>query len=448
MSDDELYQKCIDVLTNNDRGSHIIPAPGLYPHQWLWDSCFVAIGQRHYDVPRAQQELISLLRGQWHNGMLPHMILTRDFIGKQSAGFWQSSLSIQSPDDYATSGITQPPMLAEAVVRVGELLTKEERLIWYKKMFPALLAFHKWLYKERDFDKSGLISLVHPWETGLDNTPPWIAEINNYGMPFWIKTIKATRLDALLTYFRSDRKLVLPGQRLSTIDGLLLYSMQRKLLRNHYKVGPNKNPTRISIIDINYNSILIRANSHLSNIARSLNIKLPKNLTTNIENTKASLEQLWDPYTSQYYSKNTTTGKLIKVSSIGTLLPLYAGSIPKERAKILVELLKSKHLFGTSYPVPTVPVNSEWFKEHLYWQGPSWINTNWLIIDGLKRYGFDDEAEQIRQQTLGMVAKSGINEYFSPKNGTPAGAQNFSWTASLTIDLIAQKNNYSRGKKP
>ena len=93
MSNGELYQQCIDVLVDNDRGSHTIPAPGLYPHQWLWDSCFIAIGQRHYDVARAQQELLSLLRGQWHNGMIPNMILSRDFVGKQSASFWQSDLS-------------------------------------------------------------------------------------------------------------------------------------------------------------------------------------------------------------------------------------------------------------------------------------------------------------------------------------------------------------------
>lgn len=436
MSNDELYQKCLDVLVENDRGGHTIPAPGLYPHQWLWDSCFIAIGQRHYDITRAQQELRSILRGQWHNGMIPNMILTRDFIGKQSASFWQSDLSALSPDDYATSGITQPPMLAEAVIKIGEMLPKQDCLIWYKRMYPAILAFHKWLYKERDFDKSGLISLVHPWESGLDNTPPWMSEIHSYGMPLWIKLVELTKLDKLLIFLRNDRKLALPGERLSTIDGLLLYSMQRKLRRSHYQINANKNPTNIAIIDINFNSIFIRANHHLQTIAKTINKPLPKNLQKQISLSEKSFNNLWDPYTNQFYSKNTMTQKLIKVSSIGTLLALYAGCISKEQAKSLVSLLDSKHLFNTSYPIPSVPINSNWYNERQYWQGPTWINTNWLIIDGLKRYGFKSEASQIANQTIDLVKKSGCFEYFSAKNGSAAGAKHFSWTAALTIDLL------------
>jgi hypothetical protein len=62
------------VLKNNDQGSYTIPAEGLYPHQWLWDSCFISIGLRHMDVDRAQAEVLNILRGQWANGMVPHMI--------------------------------------------------------------------------------------------------------------------------------------------------------------------------------------------------------------------------------------------------------------------------------------------------------------------------------------------------------------------------------------
>ncbi|NBW29331.1 glycoside hydrolase, partial [bacterium] len=71
-----------------------------------------------------------------------------------------------------------------------------------------------------------------------------------------------------------------------------------------------------------------------------------------------------------------------------------------------------------------------------YWQGPTWINTNWLIIEGLKNYGFDKEANELKEKTLKLVNKSGIYEYFDPLNGTPLGSNNFSWTAALAIDLI------------
>src|SRR5665213_3202597 len=64
------------VLAHNDHGSFTVPSKKLYPHQWLWDSCFIAIGMRNYDIERAKIELLSILRGQWANGMVPHMILT------------------------------------------------------------------------------------------------------------------------------------------------------------------------------------------------------------------------------------------------------------------------------------------------------------------------------------------------------------------------------------
>jgi hypothetical protein len=49
----DILDRAEAVLRANDRGTYTIPAGDLYPHQWLWDSCFIAIGIRHYDVERA-----------------------------------------------------------------------------------------------------------------------------------------------------------------------------------------------------------------------------------------------------------------------------------------------------------------------------------------------------------------------------------------------------------
>src|SRR2546425_13082330 len=115
MSDsDELRLSAKTVLEHNDRGLYTVPAKGLYPHQWLWDSCFIAIGQRHYDVERAKMEILSLLRGQWSSGMLPHMIFNPDPRYRRDHNIWRSWGSPFAPDDVLTSGITQPPMLAAA----------------------------------------------------------------------------------------------------------------------------------------------------------------------------------------------------------------------------------------------------------------------------------------------------------------------------------------------
>src|SRR3989338_8524230 len=113
MNDRQLLEGARDVLDMNDQGTFTVPTDGLYPHQWLWDSCFIAIGQRHYDVDRAQTELLSLLRGQWENGMLPNIVLSPNHQRISDGNIWRSWLNPQAPDNIATSGITQPPMFAE-----------------------------------------------------------------------------------------------------------------------------------------------------------------------------------------------------------------------------------------------------------------------------------------------------------------------------------------------
>ena len=59
------------ILDGNWTGSYTKPAPGLYSHQWNWDSAFVAIGYSHYNQKRAQQELLSLFQAQWPIGVVP-----------------------------------------------------------------------------------------------------------------------------------------------------------------------------------------------------------------------------------------------------------------------------------------------------------------------------------------------------------------------------------------
>jgi len=432
----DLLERARAVLEMNDQGAYTVPAADLYPHQWLWDSCFVAIGQRHYDIDRAQTEILHLLRGQWANGMLPNIVLSAHSQHARDANIWRSWLNPNAPDNVNTSGITQPPLLAEAVYRIGRKLSLPERRSWYKKVFPALLAYHQWLHDERDPHQEGLVLQIHPWETGMDNTPPWMRELKDHQMPLWIRLIEKSHMAWVIGIFRRDTKMIPAEQRMDTIDALSLYSTQRRLRRKNYDIDRILDHSLFAIEDLSFNCVLIRADKLLAGIAKTIQRDLPEGLLAQMKKTEQALEQLWDPYSNQYYSRDFVTHKLIKEPSIATLMPLYAGCITHERADILVKQLENKHIFGPAYPVPSVPVNSAWFKEFAYWQGPSWVNTNWLIIDGLKRNGFKDHATALAESTLEMVEKAGFYEYFSPLTGAPEGAPNFSWTAALTIDLI------------
>ncbi len=433
-----------DVLARNDHGTYTIPAAGLYPYQWLWDSCFVVIGIRHYDIERAKIEILSLLRGQWSNGMLPHMILNpngRDPYDRhlRNANIWRSWINPLAPEDVSTSGITQPPVVAEAVVRIGEKLPWPERRSWYKMVYKPLLAYHEWLYNERDPHNEGLVLQIHPWESGLDNSPPWMAQLHEHLLPWWIRAIRATHFDTVVGWFRSDTRYVPLEQRESTIEALAAYDMQRRFRRKGYNFDKIIDHALIVVEDLTFNSIFIRANTHLRHIANSIKAELPAELLERMKKSEETFEQLWDPFSSEYFSRDFVTHHFLKESSIGALMPLYAGCIDKKRADILVRALENEHRFGPAFPVPTVPLDSPWFKSKTYWQGPTWINMNWMIIEGLKRYGYKDHAAALRESTLELITKSGFYEYFDPINGEPAGAPDFSWTAALAIDLYQRK---------
>ncbi len=61
---DDLRHAAISVLAGNQADGYVAPARGLYAHQHLWDTCFTAIGQRHYDLPGAMAGLRRLLAAQ------------------------------------------------------------------------------------------------------------------------------------------------------------------------------------------------------------------------------------------------------------------------------------------------------------------------------------------------------------------------------------------------
>ena len=435
-----LDEQAKSILDENYRGHYTVPAKNLYPHQWLWDSCFIAIGLRHHDVARAKTELRSLVRGQWSNGMLPNMIFSNLPQYKNDRNYWRSWVNPNSPDGLATSGITQPPMLAEAVWQVGQKLPAPEKRAWFKSMLPHIQAYHEWLYRERDPHNEGLVLLVHPWETGLDSTPPWMHELHEHSMPNWIRFVKSTHLDTVIGFLRRDNHYIPPGQRFSTIEILSLFDAQRRLRRKKYETAKILDRGLFSIEDLSFNCIFIRANEHLRNIAKTVRHTLPEELLTDMKRTETALDSLWDPYANSHWSRVFITHSLLKNPSIATLLPLYAGSISKDKAEKIVQHLENEMKFGAPYAAPSVPLDSPEFDEFRYWQGPTWVNTNWLIIDGLQRYGFNDHADALRESTLDMVAKSGFAEYFSPLTAEPLGAPNFSWTAALTIDLLQQKD--------
>lgn len=433
---DNLSEHCEAVLRKNDKGTHTVPSPNLYPHQWLWDSAFAAIGWAHIDIERGQQEIFSILHGQWHNGMLPHMIFDMSPKYAQDRAVWRSWTAAQSPNNIATSGITQPPVIAEAISRIGHQLDKPAKISFYKKVLPKLIKYHEWLYNERDPHHEGLAIQIHPYETGFDNTPPWMNQLHEHSKPLWISAIEKLKLEPLINVARRDTRSIPPKQRMRNIDALIIWDVVRRLRRKHYDIDKILHRSLFLIEDVAFNSILVRNNEILREIASTARIKLPFELLDNMQQSESAIEELWDDQFNIYFSRDFITNRLIREPTIAGLMPLYAGTINKDHADKLVRILKNNHVFWLNFPVPSVPRNVRGFDQNRYWQGPTWINTNWLLIDGLNRMGYQSESEALKNHTIELLREHGIWEYYNPINGDGLGSADFSWTAALAIDLL------------
>jgi len=434
-SDAALVNGAQHVLARNRRGTWTCPAKGFYPHQWLWDSCFIAIGVATYDPRRAAGELRALFRGQWANGMIPHMIFAADVRDAGSRHIWQSTRYPDAPRDVDTSCVTQPPLPAIATEYVARSLPEVERRALLAELFPKILDYHRWLYRERAPGGKGLITLLHPWECGLDTTPPWIRQVRRMRGPWWLRPALRLRLSRVARLFRRDTRYVPAAERLSDDDGLRMLALVHHVKRHGFDLEQLPPRTSVLVEDLAFNSLLVVANRSLRHIAEELGETIDAELADRCRRTEAALDELWDEAAGQYYSRDVSTGRLIKMSTVATFLPLWAGVVADERRARIVELLRDPARFWPRFPVPSVPLDAPEFDDDRYWRGPTWVNTNWLIVEGLRNCGEAEVAEALRELTLDLVDESGFAEYFSALTGEGYGAPEFSWTAALVLDL-------------
>jgi hypothetical protein len=116
-----------------------------------------------------------LFDAQWKNGMVPHIVFNeKEKTYFPSAGFYEIARSDNAPTHIGTSGMTQPAVHAIScyyIYKNSEDKSKAKEFL--NKIYPKLKAFHRFLMTDRDPEKSGLITILHPWESGLDDSPSW-----------------------------------------------------------------------------------------------------------------------------------------------------------------------------------------------------------------------------------------------------------------------------------
>jgi hypothetical protein len=429
MSSSSLVNRAIEVLRLNDTGVFTKPGPHQYPHQWNWDSALIALGLSHFDLPRAYEEIRSLLSGQWQDGMVPSVVyhsVASDYFPNPE--FWQIENSPDAPA-VPTTGITQPPLLA-TIVRLID--ARHPNPDFVREVYPALLHWHRWLHTARDADGSALACIIHPWESGTDDSPRWL------------HLFEAIHPEALPEFQRGDTRHVVAIERPNRADYERFIYLIDVFRQRSYEPRALLADSPFLAQDILFNAILYRADEDLHALAESLGKS-----TTEIDDWLSRVQsnfntRLWHEDVGLYYDYDARSGKPIPVNTASTFLPLFAGLPSKEQAQRLVEehlLNPDEYALGAEvhHWVTTTAKNEPTWEPRRYWRGPIWVIMNWLILEGLQRYGYDDLVETIRQDTLGLIEASGFREYYDPRDGSGCGSTDFSWSAALAIELIQNR---------
>lgn len=148
--------------------------------------------------------------------------------------------------------------------------------------------------------------------------------------------------------------------------------------------------------------------------------------------TRSMNAYMYDPSAKLYFGITEVNDLKVKTKDVSTLMPLWAGIAPLERAQPLVEIYKNPKEFFTKYPVPSLAASDSIYEPSGHWEGSGWVEMTWLVILGLKNYGYYEEAAWLARNQCEMVfnelLKTGyFREYWNPESGKGLGLYDYIW---------------------
>lgn len=437
-TEDALATACREQLSLNNRdGGFTVPTSKLYPFQWLWDSGFIAIGWAHVDVERAMREIEALHSAQWSNGFVPHIVFHQlndgYYPGPDVHG---AHLSPHAPAHVATTGMTQPPVVGFVLEKIYDLAPDKSVVLPFLKIqFEKTFLFHQYLYTQRDPQGEGLVYIQHNWESGTDNSPVWDEVWKTFEAPHY----ELPRRD--IQHVNADHR---PTHR-DYEYYIYLIELFKSVAYNDAEIA-QKSPFLVQ--DPLFNAMLAASNQSLARVGALVgaNPAAIEQLNTWYKATQTAMNyKLWSEETGGYLHYDLRNQRLIQALTSSSFAPLFAGIPTPERAAQLHQTLLGPKFRGANnehYLCPSFDTQDPRFNPVKYWRGPVWVNMNWLIYHGLRRYGYGDTAALVKNDILELVKNHGLWEYFEPNRAKAAqttdgyGAPNFSWTAALILDFL------------
>ena len=411
-----------EILLGNRKNGYTLPTNNkLYPAQWNWDSAFIALGYSHFNLDFSITEIETLLDGQWDDGMVPHILFH-----EKDTSYFPNHTTWKCGKNIPSSGITQPPVLAiilKKIIENNQLNDDQNSRIL--KILKKIKKYHEWFIKFRDPNKTGLVSILHPWESGYDNSPIWDEPMNNI------------LVDKELNYQRRDLEVSNSDERPLKIDYDRYVTIKDQFRDVNY--DPNKlyELSIFNVVDVGFNSLFLKANKDLVKLLKKFKLNYDE-LDLFISKSESEIIKLYDYDRDEFVSKDLNTNKDISIPSITNYFILIADLKNDKLNKKIINNLKN-HNLNEKYIFSTIKPDHQTFEEKRYWRGPIWINCNWIIYQGIKNKD-KDYSITIKNETISLIDNKGFHEYYSCNDGSVMGANNFSWSAALYLDLVMQKN--------
>ena len=374
--------------------AYTCPATPRYRHMWHWDSCFHAISWRRIDPARARAELRTVLRSGRPDGFLPHTV------------FWDAPAGWRRTPLYATGSwrgswrteTIGPPLLPLAWEIVAAASPEDPGFAG--EALPALAAHLDWLGRERDLDGDGLLTIVTPDESGIDDSPKYAPVFGR------------------LTHDRPGYALLMERGRRAGWDA-------RTMARTH--------PHHVEDVWVN--------------VAYALSLRAMARLTDDTtwadrarRTEQALLDRCHDAATGLFFDAAGPDERPVAVSTWSALAPLALAGLPDGvRRRLVEEHLLDPRRYRAAVGIPSVamdePTFNPKFDRFRAWRGPSWVNTAWILVPAMRDLGYDAQAAHIVDGLAGAVARDGFREYYHPHTGRGLGAHGFAWS-TLLLDLL------------
>jgi hypothetical protein len=370
----------------------------------------------NYGEKRALLEFDSIFKSQWKNGFLPHIRYVQDEGNYYpNADLWNSNHNGTNTSlHYKTSSITQPPLIGYMFdLCFKRAKNKAAFLTELKKYIPQLHSYHKYLFKHRNY--KNCIYIIHPWESGLDNSPVFDTAGENAKNMLVRNGFKNLLTDRLDTQNVNEKER--PSNKDYELYGLLMDYINQT--HAHKEDLPP-----FAFIDVVFNTIYIKSLIGIQNIADACKKhRVPTDdLGVILKETSSFLSSVLQGITEKLYSNNNNcfycydivSKESVKIKTVHNFFPLVLGScLSSEKIKKLVENFESYNNHNNISPIPT-NMEEKSFNPYNYWRGPVWPIINWFFIEAFYNLKYYDLYTFLKKETVALISEG--SNYSDKKN--------------------------------